>query len=467
MMTDNIYGKTRQYEPSRKPVLKEYQESYKNLDPELRKLRYVMVSPTSANREYAFWNDSVSQSFAIMTAALITGDGLKINCSDSRAKQLIREFNENINVNGLSIDDYITRTWIDELMHGHDFWRIDINKEAPTNVDIQRLDPKTIKIVRDYKYSWTKLVQRVPNYKSYRSKKSFYRNAGLNNDYKLTYTSQAKEIHIPDEPDVIIRNNFFMRPPISAATHYIVYKRFILYFMRKYSQRLWTPLMFFMVGDPKTNYYPVDDEDMQRRLDDMATLIPDLTTFSAATLQGDTRVEEVGKNSARSSAVFVEYINMLDKQIMMSQFASMGLRDASGTELATSSTLKEMYLQFITGMRRRYKSSLENFYSKGLCKANRIKVSPLDIDVEFSPLKFEPTQEYMSGIQLAVNSGVFRDRNEVRKASQVIWEWLEDLPKKENTKIKFPIQNMVKNSPTPSKTSSNTASRVMEYVKKI
>jgi len=236
-MTDNVMGKVRTYEPSRKPILMEYKENYKNLDPELRKLRYVMISPTSDNREYAFWNDSVSQSFAIMTAALITGDGLKIRSSNSRAKDLIKEFNENINVNGHSIDDYITRTWIDELVHGNDFWRVAIDKDYETKVDIQRLDPKTLVLLRDNKYGWTKLIQRVPNYKSYKSKRSFYRNASLN-DYKInTYNAHAREIHIPDEPDVILRNSFFMRPPIAAATHYIVYKRFIMYFMRKYSQR--------------------------------------------------------------------------------------------------------------------------------------------------------------------------------------------------------------------------------------
>jgi len=458
------------------PILREYRENYKNLDPELRKLRYVMISPTVDNREYAFWNDSVSQSFSVMTAALISGDGIKVNCSDSKAKTLIKEFFENINVNGLSIDDYITRTWIDELIHANDFWRIAIDKDYTCKVDLQRLDPKTLTIKRDPKYGWTKLIQKVPNYKSYKSKRSFYRNAGINDDYKTTYTAQAREIHIPDEPDVILRNSFFMRPPINAALHYIVYKRFILYFMRKFSQRLWTPLLFFMVGNPTTNYYPVDDEDMQRRIDDMATLIPDMTTFSAASLQGDVRVEEVGKNSARSSAVFVEYVNMLDKQIMMSQFASMGLRDASGTELATSRTLKEMYLQFISGIRRKYKSSLENFCSKGLCKANRIQISPLDIDLEFSTLKFEPAQEYMQGINLAVQSGVFKDRNEVRKASQVLWGWLgADLPKGQNTKYKFPVQNMIKQQ-TPfkpgqssSQTSkpSDTANRVMEYARKL
>jgi len=161
--------------------------------------------------------------------------------------------------------------------------------------------------------------------------------------------------------------------------------------------------------------------------------------------------------------VFVEYINMLDKQIMMGNFSSMGLRDASGTELATSRSLKEMYFQFIGGMRRKYKSSLENFYSKALCKANRIKISPLEIDVEFPPLKFEATSEYMNGVSIAVESGVFKDRNEVRKASQVIWDWLDDLSKGDNTKIKFPLSVMDPKPTTGFGKSTNTFERMNKF----
>lgn len=469
-MTDTVMGKPikRKFEPTRMPVLKNYEENWRNLDPELRKLRYVLTSPTHDNREYAFWIDSVSQSFAIMTSALIAGNGIRVRCSDSRAKDVIQTFMENINIKRMSIEDYVTQTWIDELIYGNDYWRILINKDYETKVDIQRLDPKTITPWEDKHYGWTSYVQKVPNYKSYRSKASFYRNASLNDDINLTYTNRAKEIWIPDEPDVIMRNSFFWRPPMSAAIQYIVYKRYILYFMRKFSQRLWAPLILFMVGDPKTNYYPTDDLDMQRRIDDVATLMPDMTEFSMAALQGDIRVEEIGKNSARSSAVFVDYINMLDKQIMMSQFASMGLRDASGTELATSSTLKEMYLQFINGMRRRYKTSFENFFTKCLCKVNRININHNDLDLEFSPLKFEPTFEYMRGVNMAVQSGAFKDLNEVRKASQVIWGWLEDLDKKENKKIQFPVQNMIKQqkpSGTPPKPAAkSSANRIMEYI---
>lgn len=466
-MTDNILGKKRQYNPSRKAIVKQFKEDYRNVDPELRRLRYVSIRDTPDNREYCYWNSSVSQSFGYMTPALIEGDGLRVNTyGNTRAKELIKEWFENINVNYQSISDYICHTWIDEMMHGKDFWRVEIGNDYYANVDIQRLDPKTLTRLRDPKYGWTFWVQTVSNYKSYRKKSSFYRNARITDPLLRTNTQRTKYIYIPDEPDVILRNQFFLRPPISAAKHYIVYKRFILYFMRKYSQRLWSPLLFFLVGDPKTPYYPQDDESMQNRINDIAEIIPDIVSFSDVAMQGDVRVEEIGKNSARSSAVFVEYINMLDKQIMMSQFASMGLRDASGNELATSRTLKEMYLQFIAGVRRKYKSTFENFLSKCLCKANGIAITPRQLDIEFPPLKFEETKPYLQAIQLGVESGVFKDRNEVRKAANIIWRWLDDLPNDLNTKYKYPIENMIKQQTSMGVSSKSTANRIMQKLGK-
>lgn len=451
MIVDDILGKSRRYEPSRKPIVKEYDTHYTSLDPELRKLRYVMVAPTPANLEHCFWNDSVSQSFGVMTPALIVGDGLRIRAND-RIKSLIDDFNEEINVEHQTIDDYFTHSWIDMMVHHNgSVWRIDYNKDYTTKVDIQRLDPKTLTYERENHNGWAAYIQNVPNYKHYRSKTSYYRH--LKEDkYEIMNFSNSRKIVIPDELDVILKGNFFLKPPVASAMIYMVYKRFILYFMRKYSQTLWTPKMLFGVGDPRTTQYPVDDEDMQQSIDDLAELIPDLmTTFSAAAIPGNITPYEVGKNSIRGSESFIKYIELLNKEIMMAQFASMGLRESSGTELATSRTLKELYLQFIQGMRRRYAISWEKFYRYALLKVNRVKASPGDINIEYSPLKFEPTEEYMKGVDLAVRAGVFKDRNEIRKAAQTIWSWLEEVPLNKNTKIKFihPLQNNMQQKTSP------------------
>jgi len=422
------------------PILKTYDEQPSKLDPELKRLRHVMLRPTPDNREYCFWVSSIAQSFSYITDATITGDGLRIRCPNQEAKKIITGWNEEINVNGEAIEDYFLSSWIDEVNHAGSYWRIDNFKDLAYKIDIQRLDPKTIIKLRDPKYGWIKYLQQIQNFKAYSSKTAFYRNAGINDEIlRTTYPLKTIEVHIQDEPNVLLRSNFFIRPPISAAVQYIGYKRFILYFMRKYAQRLWTPFLLFLVGNPMTNYYPDNPEEMQDAIDELSDIIPLMSSFGGAAVPGNVIVQEIGKNTARSSEVFIQYMEALDKQTMMAIFGSMGLREASGNELATSKNIREGWLQFLQGIRRKRATRLTRFYTKCLLPAHGIKLTKEDINIEQSPLKFESSKEYMEAMETAYNIGAFKDRNEIRKASQTVLSWLEPLSARENKKVQFPV----------------------------
>lgn len=442
MITENILGKRRDFEPTRKPIIFKWEEDPASLDPELKKLKHVMIKDTPDNREYCFWTDSISQSFTYITAATIIGDGLRIRSDNAQAKRLIEDFNSEINVNRKSIEDYITSSWIDEVIHANSYWRVDLNKDYTYGVDIQRLDPKTILKIRDPKYGWLKFQQQVGNYKAYRSKASFYRRANKFDNIVTRYPYKNIEIDIPDEPDIVLRTSFFIKPPIGSALHWITYKRYIAYFMRKYSQKFWTPFVLFLVGDPMTNYYPDDDDVMQQQINDVAEVVPNITNYGGLVLPGNVRAVELGKSSAKSSEIYVTYLEAMDKQIMYSIFASMGMRDASGNEVSTQRGLRELYYQFLQGMRRKYKINMENFYARCLCKQNGINITSRDIDIEFSPLKFEASEEVMRSIDLGRKTGMFLDRNELRKAGQQVWTWLEPVGDGDNKKIDFllPLQ---------------------------
>lgn len=458
MITDDIYGRTKDriYKPSRKPILKVFDYDTSNLDPELKKLKYVMIDHTNPdNREWCLWNSSIARSQATITSATIFGDGLRVRCSNPEAKRIIDGWNKEINVNGKSIEDYYDSTWLDEICHANSYWRIENIKDLAYKLDIQRLDPKTITKLKDPKYAWTLLLQELGNYKAYRSKLSFYANANKNDIYQHNiYPRRGKVIRIQDEPTVILRTSFFIKPPISGVAQYIAYKKFILYFMRKYSQRLWTPFILLLAGDPKTNYYYDDPQDMQDAMADLAEIIPDMVSFGGAAIPGNTIVHELGKGSARSSEVFVHYMEALDKQIMIGIFSSMGLREASGVELATSRTLMEGHNQFLQGMRRRYAIGLTRFYVKALLPAHGIKVPMNDIEIDYSPLRTDSAEAIMRAVEIGVNTGMFKDRNEVRKAGQVLYPWMEQVSSGENKKLEFPVK------------SNKSIDRIMEYAKR-
>lgn len=430
MIYNDVLGEDRrEYHPSREPVLIDIDaEDYGFLDPAIENLKRVMINPTPQNCEYAFWNDSISQSFSYITSSIIIGDGLRIRCENKEAKTLIKEFNKEINVERQSIEDFITHSWIDNQIHQKgSLWRILKNDKFKFNLDVQRLDPKTLKKIKDKSYGWVKYVQEVPNYKEYRSKISFYRNAEKRDQLPTTYGARTKDVHIPDEPDTLLRTNFFVKSPIASALHYITYKRWILYFMRKYAQKHWAPFLLAFIGDPKTNFYPSGPHKMKKQMEQVNSILPKITNFGGCALPGNVKVETLDTGTARSAEIYTHYMNELDKQIMMSIFGSMGLREASGQEKSTQQSLRIQLLQFLKGIRRKYELALERFYAYGLCRVNDIRISPNDIDIDWSPLRFEDSKSVMESVRIGVETGMFSSRNEIREAGQMLFSWLDPL----------------------------------------
>lgn len=439
MIRSQLIGGQRVYNPSRKPVVFDYPLNTTNIDPALRKLKHVMIKPTPENCEYSFWNSSVAQSFGIITAATIIGDGLRIRSKNDEAKSLVEDFFLNINVRRHSIEDYITHTWLDELCHAGSYFRVDVDKKYDYNIDIQRLDPRSLRRVEDKHYGWQLFLQKVPRYKTYRSKTQFYRNAG-NDEASLQTQIGWKDVEIPDEPNRLLRTNMFIRPPIASAVHYIAYKRWIVWFMRKYSQKHWAPFLIAMVGDPMTNYFPDGPIEMEQALSNVQELLPKIQNFGGVALPGDTSIKALDTGTAKSSEIYTNYINTLDKQIMMSIFASMGLREASGIEKSTQAQLRNMFLQFLKGIRRKYEITLERFIVEALCPANNISVSYDEIDLDWSPLKMEGSLDLMKAVQIGSQIGMFETRDELRKAGQVVWNWLD--PLNSNEAIDFDLAQM-------------------------
>ena len=446
--------KKSEYTPSSKTIVENIEIDEYELDKDLKNLKKVMITLNDINLEEAFWNDSIATSFTDITAHVIIGDGLRIRLEDEKARKVIEEWNRAINVKRQTVEDWIRNTWFDAIIHKHFFWRVDDESQEYDNVDTQRLDPKTIEIFEDPVMGYRQFIQHIQKRKYYRSKKQFYRKAGRKQEHdwkkwdskKITYANKdqtftntsSHRIFIPDEMSHILYGDFFQKPPIANAMHYIVYKRWILWFMRKYSQKHWAPFVIIKIGDPKTSTYPTSPQEMQKAIDNASLFIKQITSFGGAAVPGDYTFDTLEKTqSGSSSEIYVTYIRELDKQIMYTIFGSMGQREASGNELATSRVLEKGWLRFIAGVRRQYELLLTNFYATVLLPYHGVtSVKPTDIDIEWSNLIFEDTYDLMRSIEVGVNSGVFKDQNEIRKASQSAFPFLTALEGKDNKSIK-------------------------------
>jgi len=463
--------------PSKRAILATIGSDSFDLDQDLKELRKVMIKPTYKNLEEGFWNDSVAVSFTEITGSVIVGDGPRVRCDKRQeAIDIIKRWNRGINVKRQTVEDWIIETWYDSIVYSMFAWRTDRSIEYE-NVDIQRLDPKTIEVREDPVMGYRKFIQHVPKYNYHRTKKNFYRSAGKDNylryksDWgrepgKITYSDtlqseyEEQQIHLADEPNVILFGRFFKKPPIANALHYIVYKRWILWFMRKYSQKHWAPFVILSVGDPRSNVYPTDIHKMQAALDNGKQFIRQITNFGGVSIPGEMEMKTLETQTARSSEIYVIYIQELDKQIMYTIFGSMGMREARGSELATSRILQESWLRFIKGIRRKYELILTNFYAFCLLPYHGINdVSPHEIEIDWSPLRLETTLELMQSIQLGAMVGVWNDVNEMRKAAQSAFGFLDELPQNENKKV----EALAQKQPSERETQRSAKERLVEY----
>jgi len=448
MLTKSDDGKPRRYfKATRQPIILKMPEDYYDLDPVLKQMKHAMIPNTAPNREFAFYNDSISQTMTEITSAVMTGSGPHMSIDHKahgkQALEIIEDWNMEINVNGRTVEDYMRSVWFDEIVHADSYWRVDIDRKLYENrVDIQRIDPKTITKVKDPKKGWRALIQTVPNYKSYRTEGQFYKNVIKDRIYLSPldiYSTKGMrykwDIVIPDKPNVVLRTSYFIRPPVGSILHFITGKRWTFYFMRKFAQKHWAPFLVALIGDPKTNFYPDEPEAMQEAMDKIQKILPRVSNWGGVALPGIVNLKALDTQSAKSAQIYRDAIELYNKEIMWGLYASMAQRDASGNEQSTQRGILDAFYNFLETMRRKYANTFTRFYSKCLLPAWGIRdVKQKNISVEFDPLKRSGYLEIAQAIERLNAVGLFKDDNEARKAGSIVFAHLTALTEEENKK---------------------------------
>ena len=446
MITKNENGKPkRAFSATRKPIILKIDEEYYDLDSVLKQMKNAMIKNTAPNREFAFYNDSMSQTMTEITSAVMIGTGPHITINRKHQKKyaldVAEDWNMETNVNGRTVEDWMRAAWFDEIVHADSYHRIAIDRKLYENrVDIQRIDPKTITKVKDPKYGWRALIQTVPNYKAYRTEASFYKNVVKDRIYlaplQIMGTRGMRyklDITIPDKPNVVLRTSYFIKAPIASILHFITGKRWTFYFMRKFAQKHWAPFLVALVGDPNTNFYPDEPEAMDEAVAYVQKILPKISNWGGVALPGIINLKTLDTQSAKSAQIYRDAIELYNKEIMWGLYASMAQRDASGNEQSTQRGILDAFYNFLETMRRKYANTLARFYSKCLFPVWGIRdVKIKDISVEFDPLKRSGYLEIAQAIERLNNAGIFKDDNEARKAGSIVFAHLKALTSEEN-----------------------------------
>lgn len=395
-------------------------------DADMRKLESAMIKDTYAHRHRSFSLDNAAQSFKELTVAVMVGEG--INCSvddDEEAGNIINDWNDEINVKHQTIEDLINDSWADNLINAKSLWRVYVDQldEDPDHlVDLQRVSMGNIIIDSHPTRGWTRFIQRANIPRRHMTKSVYYRADPL-----ILRDKEYVETIIPNEPQCCIYVNFFDTPPVSTVLHLLVYKRWITWFMRKFAEKYWAPFIIGYVGDPKNGYMPTNKKDKDEALAYTLQSLKKIRDFGVGAFLATNEVKTLDTQTAKNSNIYTEYLEYINKEIVLGLHGSMALRQDATSGKATTDVVQQGYLRFIRGIRHKYTILFRKFYALVLLPAyGKEGKKPTDIKITWPPMRMENIRDTLQAVDIAAKMGAFKDAKEIRRILTPIWPHITD-----------------------------------------
>lgn len=382
------------------------------LSDDLAKIFELFPDGTVANVEGAYKLDSVSQTIVTMAGYSFIGSGPEIRVrNDERANAILTEFNNNINIKGETIVDFFMKSWICAVKYGDYVWRVlpeNVNNDGTRRnlPDLQMIPRHTLTVEYDPFRGWRKFVQGAWwTGGTYSTPNAFLR---------TMYKTKGRMVNVRflDTPDVCLYTKLFEEPPMTAALPYIVFRQWILAFMRKFAERMWSPYIVARVGD--RHHYPQSKEEMRAELKAVANLLSRLRNFMVTSIPGnvDLQFPQLGG----PGEIFIKYYDKMVEETANALFSSLAIRQQAkvyrGNDL-----VDEVSVRFYQAIREKMADGLRRFYSHNLIPW----VDPNDIEFVWPRMRLYDTTTLLNAIGVAAKSGVFKDARERRDAfAQII-----------------------------------------------
>lgn len=427
-----------------KDLLKELSK----VDPDIKKLLAGGIDDTPYNNEACMWIDPLVQAFTYMSAYNFIGEGPTITAEDEETTKKIRSFNSKINANYQTIDDWLVDNWIDCMNHNvGSVWIVKYRHTNPDIPELWRVPPETLRMDVDYKNGWVKFIQDRDYVNYYRTYDQFM----VGKVSSMIDDRDYKPISIAVDPEVSTWVKLFKRPPMAAASKFVVFKHIVMFFMRKYGEKMWAPLIFAMIGEPGTDQYPHTDEEMYEAQKQVLDMLSKSKNFGYGALAGNTRVETI--NPKVDGGLYLKYIAAMDEQIMYALFASMALKSGNSVYKGSDEE-RESRRNFLLAVRKEFTIVLKRLYISVVVPgydADKIKV-------EWPPIRSSTITDIARSFETFSKGGVFIDAQERRDVASQIWPSLRErkLTPAEITKLDDLFVTML----APSQPGESTASIV-------
>lgn len=424
-------------------------------------LNQISIPDTPANREFCFKKSDTTQVIARMVANTITGDGIMPESDNNIIQDALKEFFMNIRgpLDDYNIADLIYDIVRDGINHSYhvsailqtkyipieDAFDLDIEDEelaaeglldydetAPKAIQVHRLDARTVQKATHPTTGAKKFIQEVigpadiPSNKKFMSKEY---NPTMKTPYGLTTDFDNSRIYrVNLKPKKVFHVDLFRDPPIAPVLDMIAHRHWLLWAQKKVGLKFAAPVPIVKVGTPE-DY----TEDLDTRLEELGAVsdyLSDLRFGDGIALDYNMEWVAAANMSGNVGFDFAKVIDSLDKRIALAVGSSMALFEASGAELATSRTIQDTFLRWISGVRVKINRSLIILCYKYLT-ARKIPFGKDDFSIKFPPLRERMMGEVVNAIRAMWDSGLIMDTREGRSMGQGIFD-LETQDDKEN-----------------------------------
>jgi len=291
-------------------------------DPDILKMDRSVITDILPHRHKLFWGDNTATTFAKMTTSIIVGENIIITCENLKAKDVIDEWNDNINAEHQSIENFMTDVFIDNLIDAQSLWRVyqDDTGEKPI-VDLARVSMAHVQTEKHPTLGYKRFIQRItmPIYTN--SKQEFYRR----NPHE-TLLTKYRTILIPNELNCCVYVKLFKKPPVSPILPLLNMKRWAYWFLRKFMEKHWAPFIIAYVGDPQNGYMPNDPQELKESLRWAAQQIRQIRDFSGAAFPATMKVEPMDVKVNKGADVFLDTLDHLSREVAIGMFSTLAIR---------------------------------------------------------------------------------------------------------------------------------------------
>lgn len=401
------------------------------LDTQVAALKQKMVTITPQNKEFLFWRSDPAIFVSSSISNTILGEGITIQTDSEQVEEILSELMEDLSGAGLTSKRYTIADVIRDIVLDNALWGYYcvMKKRIGGELTFHRLDPKTLLKIEHPIYGWVKYYQYAmvqsdlpgldDNLTEEEAKKRFesdkYKPATAG-PYGLYIADAAKphEINIPAKKVHVF--DLYKKPPVDGILDVMLHRLWLLYYIRKASERFAGPVPRVRVGT--ADHFPRDEEKYQ-------ALIRKTAKMAAQWRFGDAISYpwwmEVSFEEIRGQFLvgLLTQIDYLDKIIVKALGSSMAFYEAKGAELATGRTIESVWLRQISGFREKIGLVLKDMFKEYLAvKWDGEPDQIPEFEVTWSSLTREDEDNFIQVIQNLFRDGLLKDMEEARALIQ-------------------------------------------------